>query len=219
MLSERPREALVVITFFGVCALTFGYLVARKLRRRRFTASNVAVVGGVKLRGSNSRMLLLAAMIGLPGISFLFLDDLPLLIKICVAVLLGASVLLILGVVTGRVSRRYLRFDPPGLTLGDSRCEYFIPWDEIVDIAELEVHDNPVVGFDVFHSDSIQVTPESARIRVFKLMARNKGFIHRHVMIMPAQFAAQAESLCAAIRNYAQNPAARVELRRNPQLD
>jgi hypothetical protein len=215
---RNPREALFGIVFFGLCGLTFGYSIARKLRRRRFTAISVAVPGGVKLRGSNSRMLLLAAGVGAPGVAIFLVPDSPLLIRICGTIMLATSALLIAGVVSGFNSRRYLRFDPPGLTVGEPRFEYFIPWDDIVDIVEFEMHDNPCVGFDALRPEHIQVTPESARVRVLKSLDSNKGFVHRHVMIMPFHFGAHAESLCAAIRNYASNREARADLVARPAL-
>jgi hypothetical protein len=216
--QSEPLEALFPLTFFGVCAITFAYIIARKLRRRRFTAISVAVPGGVKLGGSNSRMLLLAAMIGIPGIAIFLVPDSPLLVRICAVIMLGSSAALILGVLTGRISRRFLRFDPTGITIGETKFEYMIPWDEIVDIAEFEMHDNAVVGFNILRTESIQVTPESARERVLKSLGSNLGIVNRHVMIMPFHFGAHAESLCAAIRNYAGNREARADLVTRPAL-
>lgn len=214
---RSPRDALFGITFFGVCALSAGYNIFRKLRRRRFTATSVAAPGGVKLRGSNSRSLLLATMIAMPGAAIFFVEA-PLLIRICGSIMLGASAMLFVLVLSGRVSRRFLRFDPLGITFGEPGFEFTVPWDELSDIAECEMHDNPVVGFDVLQPELIQVTPESARARVDKLLSKNKRWVGRDVVIMPTHFAATAESLCAALLNYAGNRAARADLIPKPAL-
>jgi hypothetical protein len=214
---HKPRDALFVIAFFGVCALTFGFNIYRKLRRRRFTATSVLAPGGVELRASNSRMLVLAALIGAPAITIFFIDA-PLLIRICGWIMIGASALLLLLVLSGRVSRRFIRFDPLGLTLGEPKFEYTVPWDELEGIAEFEIYDNAVVGFAVRDPELIQVTPASARELVNKLLGKNKGWVGRDVVIMVGQFAITAEALCGSLRTYAEDAQARAGLVRRRQL-
>lgn len=217
ILPRDPRGALMPLTFFSVCALTFGYNIFRKLRRRRFAATAVRVPGGVKLRGSSSRTLFLAGLIAVPGVA-IFLMPAPLLIQVCGAIMLGASALLLFLVLTGRVARRFLRFDPLGLTIGETNYEYVIPWDVIDGLAEYEMHSNAVVGFDVGEPDAMLVRPESMRPRVLKTMGRNQAFGGRHVVIIALQFGVPAESLCAAIATYVTNREARSELVTKPSL-
>jgi hypothetical protein len=214
---SSPRDALFGLAFFGVCALTFGFNIYRKIRRRRFTATTVLAPGGVELRASNFRMLGLAAMIGIPGVTSFFVEA-PLLIRICGWIMVGAAALLLFLVLTGRVSRRFIRFDPLGVTLGEPKFEYTVPWDELDDIEEFEMYDNAVVGFVVRDPGLIQVAPEGAHDRVYKLLGKNEGWTGRHVIIMVGQFAITAEALCAALRNYAGNAQARADLVRRPQL-
>ncbi|HEU5137531.1 MAG TPA: STM3941 family protein [Steroidobacteraceae bacterium] len=216
--SRSPRDALVGFTFFGVCALVSGYTVYRKLRRSRFTATNVLAPGGVELRGSNSRILMLAVLIAAPGAAILLYGDAPLVIRICGWSMVVLAAGLVMLVLSGRFSRLFIRFDPLGITLGQSSFEYVVPWDELTDIHEFEMHDNPVVGFDVRQPELMRVTPESARPRLYKLMARNKTFSGRDVVIMPMHFATSAELLCAALRNYSANRDARAQLVRRPAL-
>jgi hypothetical protein len=206
------RGALMPITFFGVCAGTFGFNIARKLRRRRFAATSVAVAGGIKLSASNSRMLLLAAAIATPGLAIFFMPDPPLLIIGCAVIMIGASAVLLFAVLSGRIARRFLRFDPLGLTIGETQFEYVVPWDQIANLGEFEMHDNAVVGFEVLDADTLLVTPESARPKLIKLLARNRGWMGPHVVIMAGHFAVHAEALCAAIANYANDVEARAEL-------
>jgi hypothetical protein len=214
---RSPRDALFPLALFGVCALSSGYGIFRRLRRRRFQATTVLAPGGVELRGSNSRMLLLAAMIAVPGATIFFVSAPP-LIRACGWVMLGASALLLFLMLTGRVSRRFIRFDPLGITLGETKFEYTVPWDELAGIVEFEMYDNPAVGFDVLQPELVQVKPEAARPRVYKLLGQNKGFVDRHVVIMASHFAVTAEALCAALQNYAGDTQARAGLVRRPAL-
>jgi hypothetical protein len=218
MLRREPREALFPLTFFGLCASVFAYNITRKLRRRRFNATAVVVPGGVKLRGSNSRLLGLAALIALPGIAIFLTPATPPFIRVLGGIILAASVALLAVVLSGRFARRFLRFDPLGLTVGEVGFEFVVPWDEITDIVEFEMHDNAMVGFDIRDPDSVLVTPESARERLCKLLGRNRGFGGRHVVIMPMHFAATGEALAGALRNYAENSHARRELVPRPAL-
>ncbi len=217
LFPRDPRGALMPLTFFAVCALAFGYRIFRQFRRRRFAATTVRVPGGVKLRGSNSRVLLLAALVAAPGIA-IFLAPTPLVIRICGGVMLGGSALLVYLVVTGRISRRFLRFDPLGLTIGEPGHEFVVAWDGIVDLAEYELHRNAVVGFNIPNADAIVVTPESMRSRVLARLARNEAWSGRHVVIMAVHFGVPAESLCTAIGTYVRNREARAELVPKPAL-
>jgi len=218
MLFREPREALFPLTFFGMCLVTFSVNIVRKLRRRRFTATAASVPGGVKLRGSNSRMLLLAALIAVPGVA-IFLAPAPVLLRACGVVMLGASAWLLFMVARGRISRRFLRFDPPGLTVGESTYEYFVPWNVIDGVLEFELVDNASVGFRVLDFDAVVVTPADKLEKVLKSFANNAALSGSHVVFMASHFNVPAEALCAAIRNYAENPAARAELVPKPALE
>jgi hypothetical protein len=163
-------------------------------------------------------MLGVAALIAIAVMPVFFVNDPPLLLTICAAVALGGSALVLFFVLSGRVSRRFLRFDPPGLTLGDGRHECLYLWDQIVDLAEFEMHDNAAVGFNLVNPEALLVKPESARARAFKTMSRNAGFTGLQVVIMPMHFGVSAEALCAAVRNYVANPEARRELVARPAI-
>jgi hypothetical protein len=163
-------------------------------------------------------MLLLAALIGIPAIP-IFLIQTPLLLQICGVVMLAASAWLVFAVSTGRVSKRFLRFDPPGLTMGNARVELLMPWDEIVNVVEIEIHDNAAVGFDVADLNAIAVTPAALRAKQLGVLVKSQAYTGRHVVIMAAHFDVPAESLCAALINYAGNVAARDELVARPSLN
>lgn len=215
---EGLREALFPLCFFGACALVSGYVVVRKWRRHRFTATSASAPGGVALHASNARMLGVAALIAVAVTPIFFVRDRPLLLTLCASLALGGSVLLVIGVLSGRFSRRFLRFDPPGLTLGEGPYECLFLWDQIADLTELEMYDNAAVGFNVANPDTLLVTPESARARMNRKLASNVAFTGRHVVIMTLHFGVSAQALCAAIRNYIANPEARRELVAKPAL-
>jgi hypothetical protein len=212
-------DAAMPLTFFGVCTAVFAHQILRKIRRQRFTGAVVSVPGGVKLRGSNAGMLMVAAAIGVPGVAILVFErDAPMLIRVCVVVMLVASAGMMLFVLSGRHSRRFLRFDPEGLTIGEYRYEYLIRWDEVVDVVEFEMHDNAAVGFNLRDLAGVTVTPASAQVKAHKRFGTNQGMLGRDVVLMPFHFGVRGESLCAALLRYSSDRAARAELVRTPKL-
>jgi hypothetical protein len=162
-------------------------------------------------------MLLLALGIGVPG-GVVFLVPSPLLIRICGVVMLGAAAWLLFGVVTGRFARRFLRFDPLGLTVGEFKHEYVVPWNAIADVREFEMVDNASVGIALADPGVLLVTPPDRIDAVLKGFANNRGMTGFDIVLMAAHFNVPAEALCAAIRNYSQNPEARAELIAKPAL-
>jgi hypothetical protein len=138
--------------------------------------------------------------------------------RICGVVMLAASGWLAFAVLTGRIARRFLRFDPPGLTIGEAKYEFFIPWDAVTDVVEFELADNASVGITVMDPDAIEVTPAGMRAQVLHGLVNNFAMTGCHVAMMATHFNVPAESLAAAISNYARNPHARAELVAKPAL-
>ena len=218
MLFSEPRTAAGVLGMFGVCALMFGQRILRKRRRRRFSATSVAVAGGVKLAGSNRGLGLATAFFLFCGLVPFLIPQAPLLVFVAGVLAFGFVAVALFLVVTGRLSRRFIRFDPPGLTINEVKYEYLVPWDAIARIGELELFNHASVGIAVTDPDAIQVTPESARAAVLTGLANNRGLSGFDVVIMALHYDVPAEALGAAIHNYARNADARGELVAKPAI-
>lgn len=211
LLRKEPRAALMPLTFFGSCAAVFAINIHRKLRRRRFTATSVQVAGGVKLHRSGGRMLLLAGLVAVPGIA-IFITPAPLLIRLCGGVMLAASAWLIFAVLTGRIARVFLRFDPLGLTFGYGSDEVLVPWNAVVDVSEFDIADNACVGVTISDFAALLVKPEERREQILRAYMRHFSLSGGRFVLMAAHFNVPAENLAGAIRHYAQDASARADL-------
>ncbi|HTN31982.1 MAG TPA: hypothetical protein VL178_14320 [Pseudomonas sp.] len=67
ILPKDFKTGVTTLTFFGACFATAVYIILRKLRLQRQTPLAVSVVGGVPIRPSRSRMVMLALGLLLVG--------------------------------------------------------------------------------------------------------------------------------------------------------
>jgi hypothetical protein len=124
----------------------------------------------------------------------------------------------ILAAASGVLARRFLRFDPLGLTLGEWRYAYRIDWDNISNLVEFEYASNDCVGFEVIDAERLTVTPESRRSHWIRHAGNNAKLLGPHVVIMTAHFGVDPASLAAAIARYVTDVRARAELTPRPAL-
>jgi hypothetical protein len=106
--------------------------------------------------------------------------------------------------------RQYLRFDPEGLTLGKPRYEFQVPWDSVVAIRTIEIHENPFVMLSVGELSALKVTPPSAARKVYKRVLREG------IIIPPYHYGMESDPLLALLERYVRDPAARAELAPKP---
>lgn len=219
MLFDEPPAALAIIGTFGAGALFSGLRIRSKRRRQAFAATSVAVAGGVELHGSLSRMGMVTGFILLVGIAPFLIPDAPLLARIAGGVALGLGGWSLYALLTGRFTRRFLRFDPLGLTINEVKYEYTVPWDAMMNVDEFDLYRNACVGITVSDPDALLFRPESMKAKVLKGFANNRALSGRDIVVMAVHYNVPAESLCGAIRNYAQDAAARADLVPKPALD
>jgi hypothetical protein len=206
------------LLFFGPCLAFAVQRIATKRRRDRFNATLVSAIGGVELRMSTSRLALTGLFMLCPGVAMFVFDKVPLHVQICGGVFLVAGAAALLAANTGVVSRRFLRFDPEGITLGEWRYSIQTGWDNVTNVAEFEYANNDCVGFDVVDPDLVRVTPEGRHAKWMKGAGNNAALMGRQVIIMPAHFAVDAAPLAMALARYALDARARAELKPRPAL-
>jgi hypothetical protein len=239
--APGDRAMWAALAFFALCSLVGAQRVRSKVRRARFAATSVEVVGGVPIRASVGFFLVLGT--GLTVVAALFLiAPLPLLLQACGAVMGVAGIVLLGAVLTGQVGRRFIRFDPDGLTMNQGNVQYQVAWNSIVDLAEYQVADLPFVGFNIAGleesvgmwaggasapmtptghraaSPGLRVTPPDQEQRVLKRLRTSLRRESRHVVICPLHFGLDSGVLAAAIATYLADPSARAALAARPAL-
>jgi hypothetical protein len=216
ILPRKPDVGIVTLAFFGSCTGVFVATILRKLRYGRFRAKRAEVIGGVPIYPSRLRAVLLGGWMFVLGvILFVFGSAYPSLFRwlaVFVA-LVGAG--LLFGVFIGRLPAGFMQFDPDALTLGQRGWHARIPWSEIAEIAEGEIHGNPTLFLWLRNIHAVDVQPPSAQVRAEKRMLSSMTWLGAHFAIMASQYGIDLPVLAAAVRCYVADPTARAELDRH----
>jgi hypothetical protein len=211
----RKDQHLALMTFvmFGGCAFVFGAIIVRKLRYRKFGAPSVEVVGGVPIRPKRGRVLASAIYLTVLGASVWSFPRSGLIYGALGALIAVAGVFVALAVALRRLPVGFIQFDPEAFSIGGSGWHARIAWDDIEQVVEGELQDNPVLFMSVRDPTAIPIEPASATLKAMKAIGRNLGYTGAHFAIMTTRYGFDLPVLAAAVRRYAQDQAARAALR------
>jgi hypothetical protein len=214
ILPDERDTGLVTIAFFGSCLAVAAATILRKLRYRRFTAERIEVAGGVPIRPSNYLMPLLGAWLAVLGVVlFVFGHDYPLMFRALAVVVAGVGVALLALSFTGRVPGGFLQFDPEGLTIAQRAWGARIAWDNIAAVHEGEFSSNPVLLVTVAERARLDIVPPEAQMRAMRDIGRTWAIMGADFAIMTAHYGIDLPVLAGTIARYAQDAAARADLR------
>lgn len=212
------NTGIVTLVFFGLCFAHAVHVILRKRRAQKQVALTVRLQGGVPIRQSRARMVLLGgSLLAVGGTQLAFGPQNDWLLIGIGWFLVGVSTMLLLGVVLGLLPAGYLQFDPEGITFAQRGGKVAVPWHAITGLARGDMTNNPVVLVTV-DADAIQVEPASYRLKAFKQMGSSRGMTGADFFIMSGAYGIDAPVLLAALRRYAREPATRQELRNGPRL-
>lgn len=213
LLPRKPDTAIPCLAFSGACTVFAVGNVVRKRRAARLRPLSVEIVGGTPIRPLKSRVAGLSALLlGLGSILLAYWRSGPVLVLVCLVVMIVVGLLLAAGLATGRLPVGFLMFDPEGLTIGQRRDTFMVPWDAIGGLAPGELHDNPVLLLRVADLASIRVDPPDARARVVARLSSNVAWIGAHVMVMTSHYGIELPLLVSAIERYVADPGQRRQL-------
>ena len=218
ILPRDPRVGTGCLLMFVPCAVLASERVRSKRRRASFDATLVSAPGGVELRMSKSRSVQMGLLALGMGLSVFFYPQTPTWVMLAGGTFVVAGVAFMVAAASGVLARRYLRFDPEGLTLGEWSYSFRVDWDNLADLAEFEYASNDCVGFNIVDPERVTVMPETRRPRFIKRAGRNAGWLGRDVILMPTHFAVDSASLALALARYASDASARAELTPRPAL-
>jgi len=210
MLRDRSEFAVPVLAFFGVCAAVAIVTIVRKYRFARLRPLAVEIVGGVPIRPSRTYVAVLAAT--LLGLGFVLLPYAlreSIVLLLCTGTMLATGAFLAVGLIMGRLPVGFLQFDPGGLTIGQRRASFTLPWDAIARVAPGEFHDNAVLLLWVRDMDAVLVRPPGLRARVVAGLRSNRKWVGADVMIMSSQYGIDLPLLVSAVERYVADPHAR----------
>jgi len=210
MVRDRSEFAVPTLAFFGVCASVAIVTIVRKRRFARLRPLTVEIVGGVRIRPSRVYVGVLATtLLGLGLVMLPYVPRESIILMLCIGVMLAAGAFLAVGLITGRLPVGFLQFDPGGLTIGQRRASFTVPWDAIAAVAPGELHDNAVLLLWVRDMDAVLVRPQRDRPRVVAGLRSNRNWVGADVMIMTSQYGIDLPLLLSAVERYVADPSAR----------
>src|SRR5262245_33055328 len=157
ILPRDPRMGAGTLLMFGPCLALAADRIRSKRRRDRFDATLVSAPGGVELHMSKRNFLVISLAAICIGSSVFFYRNAPNLILAGGGLFVVAGIAAAVAVVSGVFARRFLRFDPEGITIGEWRYSYQVDWDNIANLAEFEYASNDCVGFQVIDPQRVIV--------------------------------------------------------------
>lgn len=217
---EARRIAIGALAFFGGCALVLaGVWRRRRAEDRSRPARAVSIVGGVPLRVRTGRLVTLGVGLIVVGAVYAWAFGGDGATGWVLGGIQVASGVLLLAVVVWRGRTRGLRFEPDALHLIDGGIAFAVPWEEIAAVSQVELHSNAFVALALHDAERVLVRAQARRRNgadatgtLRKLLARNREWVGADVWIPAELYGLDAVLLTAAIRRYAEEPAARAEL-------
>ena len=213
ILPSNRDAGIVTVAFFGTCGAVAAATIARKLRFSRMRPLHAEIAGGIPIRPSRASLFTVGAgFAGLGGILIVFGRSYGTIFwsMSWLTALVGAFLLVALALRWLPVG--YIQFDPDGITIGEHRWAFTVPWDRVARIASGEFHDNPVLYIWIDQLESVIVQPPELRPKVIKRLATNARWVGAHVMLMTTQYQLDIPPLMRALERYIAHPASRAEL-------
>ena len=210
---EDRDTGIIGLAFFGSCLFIFTRNIVRKFRYRGLEGIDVRIVGGVPVRPSKWRVVMLGGwLLALGVVLVAFAKTAPLLIILMSALIAAAGLSLLVATLLGVIPRGYLQFDPEGLTIANRQWSARIAWDQIAGLAVGETSDNPALFLAVHDPAALTIEPASARLAAMRAIARTNAMVGSDFYIMTDQYGIDAPVLSAAIAHYAADVAERRSL-------
>ena len=210
--SDRDT-GIIGLAFFGSCLFVFTKNIVRKFRYRGLEGIDVRIVGGVPVRPSKWRVVMLGGWLLTLGVILLgFATSAPLTIKLMSAFIAAVGLSLLVATLLGLIPHGYLQFDPEGFTIANRRWTVQIPWDQIAGLGVGETSNNPTLFLAVHDPGALRIEPAGAQSKAVRAIARTRSMVGWDFYMLSDQYGVDAPVLSAAIAHYAADVAERGSL-------
>lgn len=215
ILPRDPNVGIVTLAFFGSCAVVFLASIARAARFHHFRATRVEVAGGVPIRPSRGRILLVGGWLTVLGFVILtFGAPYPLLIGVLAGFIAVVGLIVVTGALIGWFSREFLQFDWDAFTIAKRGYRARIPWDHIAHLEAGAYNNNPILLIWVDDLRAVIFAPEGAEADAYKATA-GVQMLGAHFALMTSWYSFDLAVLTAAILSYARDANARDHLKQH----
>lgn len=215
VLPRNPKVGIVTLAFFGLCAGIAIRTVFRKLRDSRFQSLSVHVIGGVEIRPSRLRILLMAVSLFVVGaVLLLFGTEYPFVFRVLAGLICGTGIALVLMIALGKIPVGFIRFDSEGFTIGRKRWNVTLPWDEIAEIRAGDYSGNSALYLWIKSLDRIKTDPEEFQNKAVEEILSSERWIGAHFMILTENYNLSSPMVAEALERYVLEPSSREELKK-----
>ena len=215
LLPSDRDTGIVTVVFFGACTAVFANTILRKYRFRGLQAARVELTGGVPIRPSRAKSIVLALSTFGVGLTLVVFGRQYGEIFWYLSWLIAASGgVVFAGTAIGWLPSGYVQFDPAGITFGARGYSYLVPWDNIAGLSGGDVHDNPALFIWLRDPDRITANPPALQQRMLKTFASNQTWVGAPIYLLTATYGLDLPLLVQALERYRAEPSARVELTR-----
>jgi len=213
LLGRDLKLAITTLTFFGAC---FAFALANYAQKRRFgryRITRASIVGGVRMRPSRIKTLLVALVTLAVGAVPLALDvPAPIHVRGAFWLIAVTAAGVVIAVVLGKAPVGFVQFDPPGITLGYRGYSMMVPWDSISGIAAGEAAHHPALFIFLNDASKLEIMPRHAGPRAARGLATTRSWYGADLCPLPDQYGLDLPLLIPALERYLNEPARRAEL-------
>jgi len=146
ILPTNRNLAILCLSFFGLGSVVAGLTVVRKIRESKFDGTAVEVLGGLDIRPSRFRLLVLSVSLVVLGTNMvIFGDETPIILQIIggFIFLVGAGMTLL--ALLKKLPVGFIRFDADCFVIGKRGYSISIDWDNIARVEPGDVNSNSAV--------------------------------------------------------------------------
>ncbi len=124
----------------------------------------------------------------------------------------AAGCAVLAAVALRRIGSGFIQFDQDVLTVANRTAHVAIPWHNIAEVLEGELHGNPLLLIALGDPTDIRIEPQGAAQKVCKSISRTQEMYGSQFAILTSYYGIELSVLAAAIRRYARDPHARAGL-------
>ncbi|PJZ58118.1 hypothetical protein [Leptospira barantonii] len=214
ILPKNPKVGIVTLTFFGLCAGVAIRTVIRKRKESKFQGLSVHVIGGVEIRPSRLRILILSVSLVIVGaVLLIFGNEYPLVFRVLAGLICGIGIVLMVLVAFRKIPVGFIRFDYEGFTIGRKRWNVTLPWDEIALVRPGDFNGNSALYLWVKSYERIRTEPKEFHSLAVAEILSSESWVGSHFMILTENYNLHSPMVAEALERYVSEPEVREELK------
>jgi hypothetical protein len=222
---EKPVTVTILTVAFALMFLIdLWQFIFRKKKSTQFlnnrnNSRNLSIKGKKKVHMQYSQEYIVAFSLCLAAVAMLLLTNMNLffLILFLITAFLGSLLLILL--VTGFFIRHYLVFEREGMRIGNNEGNYLVTWDNIQACGLSEVNSRLAICVVLYYPDNVMHSIKTTTAHrtalqknIIQAIESNECAHACHLMLLPALYGLDADTMEKIMKKYTEDIKARDEL-------